>query len=279
MKTIDDNLKELDASQMAFKGIKYIALGIAILILFFGSWYTIGAGERGVLLTLGKPSPTSYESGFHAKIPLIQKVVKMNVKTQKYESDATAASSDLQTVNAKMAINYHITPDQVPRIYQELGIDYATTVIQPLEQEIVKASTARFTAEELITKREEVREEMKFNLRDRLQPRGIIVEELSIVNFDFSQSFNTAIEAKVTAEQNALAAKNKLAQVEYEKQQRITQAQGEAEAIKIQAAAIQVQGGDDYVRLQAISRWNGQLPQVTTGAVPFLDINQVAEVK
>lgn len=248
-------------------------IGLVIVIILFGCFYIVGAGERAVVVTLGKAADVSEAPGLHFKFPLIQKAVKFDVKTQKYEADASAASSDLQTVNAKLAINYHVSPESVPSIYKDIGLDYSNRVIQPLEQEIVKATTATFSAEELITKREEVRDEMKTSLTDRLRPRGIIVEEVSIVNFDFSESFNAAIENKVKAEQDALAAKNKLEQIKYEAEQRITQATAEAEAIKIQAQAINAQGGKDYVNLKAIEKWNGILPSVTGGgAVPFINV-------
>jgi regulator of protease activity HflC (stomatin/prohibitin superfamily) len=253
---------------------KYAFILILILILIFNAVYQIDAGQRGVLLTFGNPDLNAKAEGLHFKWPIIQTVIKMDIKTQKYEADASAASKDLQTVTSKIATNYHLTPDSVPILYKEIGINYQDRVIQPLEQEIVKATTAKFTAEELITKREEVRLDIKNTLHDRLLPRGIIVEEVSIVNFEFSPSFSSAIENKVTQEQNALAAKNKLAQIEYEAQQRITQAQGEAEAIKIQATAINSQGGRDYVQLQAISKWSGVMPQFVGGnAMPFIGVN------
>lgn len=257
-------IKDLDTETVSktkrLLGRIFIYLIIATIL--FGSFYIVGAGERAVVVTLGKAGESSMTPGFHFKLPFIQKAIKFDVKTQKYEADATAASSDLQTVNAKLAINYHLLPESIPLIYKEIGLDYSNRIIQPLEQEVVKATTARFTAEELITKREQVRDDMKNTLRERLALRGIIVEEVSIVNFDFSPSFNAAIEAKVTAEQNALAAKNKLAQVEYEAKQRITQATAEAEAIKIQAQAIQAQGGKEYTILQFINRWDGKLPGI-----------------
>jgi regulator of protease activity HflC (stomatin/prohibitin superfamily) len=198
----------------------------------------------------------------------------MDVKTQKYVADATAASRDLQDVKTKIAVNYHILPDSTPQLYKEIGIDYSDRIIQPFEQETVKATTAQFTAEELITKREQVKEQIRVSLAEKLRPRGIVVEDISIVNFEFSPSFTQAIEAKVTAEQNALREKNKLAQVEYEAKQRIAQAEGEAKAIQIQAEAIRAQGGKEYVQLQAIGKWNGQLPTMMFGdnALPFIEI-------
>lgn len=265
--------------EQIFAGIVLAVIAfISCLVVFFGSWYTIDAGERGILTTFGNPNMVPKEEGLHFKLPLIQDVVVMDIKTQKYEADLTAASKDLQDVNTKIAINYHLVSAQVPVIYKEIGIDYAARIIQPLEQEINKAVTSQFTAEELITKREMVREKMKNNLKEKLAPRGIVVEEVSIINFKFSESFSRAIEEKVTAEQQALTQKNKLAQVEYEAQQRVAQATAEAEAIKIQASAIQAQGGKDYVALQAIAKWNGAMPQYMFGdAMPFVSVPLGAE--
>jgi len=260
-----------------FNPILYLIYGgiiVVVLVLIFSTFYIVQAGQRGVLLTLGKPSEIARGEGLGIKIPLIQSVVKMDVKTQKYEADLTAASKDLQDVGTRIAVNYHLTPERVPEIYRTIGLDYSEKVIYPLEQETNKGITAQYTAEELITRREDVRQKMKDSLTEKLQPRGIIVEEISIIDFKFSDSFTQAIEAKVTAEQNALAAKNKLEQIKYEAEQRITQATAEAEAIKIQAQAITSQGGKDYVQLQAINKWNGILPQYTGGnAIPFINLN------
>lgn len=258
------------------KIVFYLFSFITFIIVLSGVVYIISAGERGVLLTFGKPDLQAKLEGIHFKIPIVQEIIKMDVKTQKYEADLTAASKDLQDVNTKIAINYRLVPENVPILYRDIGINYAEKIIYPLEQEVNKATTALFTAEELVTKRDEVREKMKNQLTEKLQPRGIIVEEVSIINFAFSESFTQAIESKVTAEQNALAAKNKLEQVKYEAQQRIEQAQGEAEAIKIQAQAIQSQGGKDYVQLQAINKWDGKMPLYSGGgALPFINIGQV----
>ena len=260
------------------KLIKWIVFLVMVAIVFFGSFYIISAGQRGVILTFGKTSEEAIKEGLHFKIPIIQSIVKMNIKTLKYEADLTAASKDLQDVNTKVAINYRIVPERVPEIYRTIGLSYQDVVIYPLEQETNKGITAKYTAEELITKREEVREKMKNDLKEKLDYRGIIVEEVSIIDFKFSEIFTQAIENKVTAEQDALAAKNKLAQVEYEAQQRKVQATAEAEAIKIQAQAIQSQGGNDYVRLQAIEKWNGVLPQFTGGGpIPFIDFSSISK--
>ena len=271
----EDNMKRKE-SQPEFNGLKFAfwtALVIFLIVLLFGCFYIVGAGERGVLLTLGKADMTAKEPGLHFKIPFIQSVVKMNVQTQKdVVEKASAASKDLQTVTTDVTINYYISPSSVAEIYVNIGSDYQNKVISPAILEVVKASTAQYTAEELITKRPEVKDLIDRALTERLATWNIKVQAVSITNFDFSEQFNTAIESKVTAEQNALAAKNKLAQVEYEAEQRVTQAKGEAEAIKIQVEAIKQTGGEQYVQLQYINKWNGQMPQVmSSSALPILN--------
>jgi regulator of protease activity HflC (stomatin/prohibitin superfamily) len=255
---------------------------IIVLIIFlfigftiFSTTYVIHAGERGVLLTFGKAKTESIGEGLNFKIPYIQQIVKMDVKTQKYEADLTAASSDLQDVSTKIAINYKIIPEQAPVIYTTLGLSYRENVIYPLEQETNKAITSQYTAEQLITKREEVRGKMKIALAEKLRERNIIVEEISIIDFKFSPSFTQAIETKVTAEQNALTAKNKLEQIKFEAEQRVVSAKAEAEALSLQKAQVT----PDLIKLRqievqklAIEKWNGILPQVTGNAIPFISL-------
>lgn len=249
-------------------------LGLLVLILILSSFGTVDAGFVGVKTRFSAVTGRVVEPGLFIKLPFIEYVVKINVQTQKEEANATAASKDLQNVTARVALNYSLDEGQIVNLYSNLGKDYKVRVIEPFIQEAVKATTSKFTAEELITKREIVSEDIKLNLSGKLIKLGINVEGLSIVNFDFSESFNVAIEAKVTAEQNALASKNKLEQIRYEAEQRVVQAKGEAEAIRIQANAITSQGGQEYVQLQAISKWDGSLPQYTGGgAIPFININ------
>jgi regulator of protease activity HflC (stomatin/prohibitin superfamily) len=237
-----------------------IIFGCFGLLLILNPFYTVSAGERAIVLEWGKPQDVAMTEGLHFKIPLYQSIVKTDIRTQKYEADLSAASKDLQTVSTKIAINYRLNSESVVSMYKSVGLDYAIKIIQPTEQEVNKAATAQYTAEELVTKREEVREKMKLLLLEKLSARGIIVEEINIVDFDFSPSFNAAIEAKVTAEQEALTQKNKLEQIKYEADQRVAQAEGEAKAIKAQAEAIKAQGGSEYIALQWIKQWDGKLP-------------------
>ena len=248
---------------------------LMIIILFQFPLGTVGAGEQGVQLRFNAVTGKVLDEGLYFRIPFIEKIKKMDVKIQKVETEADSSSKDLQIVDSTIALNFHVDPVKVADLYREVGVNFGSRIISPAIQESVKAGMAQFTAEELITKRPEVREAIKFALRDKLGIRGIIVDEFNIVNFNFSDSFDAAIEAKVTAEQSALEAKNKLEQIKFEAEQKITTAKAEAEAIRIQAQAITQQGGKDYVNLQAVSKWNGVLPvqMIPGGTVPFINLS------
>lgn len=233
----------------------------------------ISAGERGVVVNLGKVDRV-LDEGFYFINPVVNDVITFEVRTVKDEVQATAASKDLQTISAVVAVNYNLDPATVGTMYETIGRDYKARIIDPSVQESVKAATSKYTAEELITKRQAVRDDIKDNLTARLEKNGVLVTDVSIVDFNFSQSFNAAIEAKVTAEQEALAEKNRLEKVKYESEQKITQAKAEAEAIRIQAQAITQQGGQDYVQLKTVQKWDGKLPvnMYAGAALPFLQV-------
>ena len=241
-----------------------------VLVLLFSSFGTISAGEKGIKTRFGAVTGKIYDAGLNFKLPFVEKVVPMNVQTQKEQTNASAASSDLQNVSATIAVNYSVDPTQVAHIYQTIGVDFKERVIDPAIQENVKAVTANFTAEELVTKHEDVRDQIQTKLTEKLKTFGIDVEAFSIVNFDFSKSFNDAIEAKVTAEQNALAAKNKLDQVKYEAQQAVEEATGKAKALSIEGQALQ--SNPQVLQIRAIEKWNGVLPTVTGSSMPFVNI-------
>ena len=253
-----------------------IAAGIILLLLviLIGSPIgTVGAGERGVQLRFDAVTGHVFGEGLYFRWPLVERVIKLDIKVQKEQVDATAASKDLQTVNSNVALNFHLNPDTVAKIYQEVGVDYKIRIIDPTLQEAVKAVSAKFTAEELITRRESVRDEVKVLLHSKLDPRGIAVDEFNIVNFGFSSAFNSAIEAKVTAEQSALAAKNKLEQIKFEADQRIAEALGKAEAMRVESNALR--SNPQILELRALEKWDGVLPQVTgAGGTPFINIQK-----
>lgn len=235
-------------------------------------WTTVEAGSRGVVLEFGAFNGTVLEPGFHFLTPFRDRVVEIDVQTQKNETQVAAASKDLQSVTTTVALNFRLDPARVGDVYQKIGTGYGDRIIAPAIQEAVKAVTAKFTAEEVITRRQEVKEQTRQMLAERLAKDNILVEDLSIVNFDFSDSFNAAIEAKVTAEQQALAAKNKLEQVKFEAQQKVETAKAEAESIRIQAEALKQ--NQDLVNLRAVEKWDGVLPttMLPNGALPFLNL-------
>ncbi len=250
--------------------IKLYSIGsivLALLLLFFVFFlpFTIvSPGYRGLVTTFGKIQDVPLEPGFHLVSPFSE-IIHMDVRTQKAEAESVAASKDLQVVTTSIAVNYSLDTNALVSLYSTVGKDYEMKLIDPAIQESVKAATALFTAEELITKRNEVSTKIEENLLTQLDQGYFILENVNIVNFNFSDQFNEAIEAKVTAEQDALTAKNKLDQVKYEAEQRVAEAQAEAEAIRIQAESISAQGGAEYVKLKWVEKWDGKLPTTMLG--------------
>ena len=251
--------------------IRVISSTLALIVLVTSSLVIVNAGHVGVITRFGAVQ-RAINPGLQGKIPFAEGIKVIDTRVQKDQVDADAASKDLQTVKAAVALNYRLQPDKVDELYQQVGLEYKERVIDPAIQESVKASTAKFTAEELITRREDVREDIKAHLKNKLEFRGILVDEFNITNFDFSPTFNAAIEEKVTAVQKALAAEKKLEQVKFEAQQSIEAAKGKAEAIRIEAAALKE--NPQLLELRSIEKWDGKLPQfMGQGAVPFVNIN------
>lgn len=263
---------------------KWIILVIVlfVIILALNPFVIVGAGERGVVLTFGAVQKSVFNEGLHLRIPLVQKIVKIDVRVQKSQVDAESVSKDLQDTHSTIAINYHAMPDMASWIYQNLGAQYKERIIDPAVQEVVKAVTARYTAVELITQREKVRSEIKDLLRQRLVGYNIAVDDFSIINFRFSQQFTQAIESKQTAEQFALKAQRDLERIKIEAEQKVAQATAEAEALRLQKANITpelVKLRQIEASMKAIEKWDGHLPKVTSGAVPFIDVKSLEEQK
>lgn len=238
-------------------------LGILLLITILKSWFVVQPWYEWFTVTLGKVNPTVYSDWLHIKTPFITKSVKYNIQTQKLDAKADASSKDLQTVAATIVVNYKFKESEVVKLYKNVGKEekVAEKIITPAVQEVFKAVVAKYSAEQLITERSAVSKDIEDNLNKRLEAYWVQIQLFNIVNFDFSESFNDAIEAKVTAEQEALAEKNKLEKVKYESEQKIVAAEAQAKAIEIQAKAIQNQWGKEYVNLKWIEKWNWQLPQ------------------
>jgi regulator of protease activity HflC (stomatin/prohibitin superfamily) len=276
---------------------RFIGIAVILLIIigFLGSLAIVQVppGTRGVILTLGKVENRIMNEGLNFKNPITQRIIFMDVQIQKAESTESTATRDLQEVSTTVAVNYRLNPNKVNSIYQNLRQDYVSRVIKPNIEESLKATTATYRAEELITKRAEVKATFDAILEERLLVFEIEVVSVSLTDFQFSQSFSEAIEAKVTAEQEALKAKNVLETIRYEAQQQIIQAEaeknatiaialGKAEAQIISANAtsesiqlITSQMTDEYALYLWLNQWDGKLPLVMSGDEQsyFLDLN------
>ncbi|MBX7149125.1 prohibitin family protein [bacterium] len=250
------------------------AIIILIAIFSFSPFSLVGPGERGVVVRLGAVQDKVLGEGLHFKVPMMEKIEIIDVKTQKVEVDAPSFSKDLQNVDTRIALNYHLDPATVQRLLQEIGSDYEFRVIAPAIQESVKSATAQFTAAELVSERPKVKDAITKALTERLHPRHILVDDFSIVNFDFSDAYEHAVEEKQVAQQNALKAENDLRRITIEADQRVAQAKGEAEAIRIQSAALKE--NQDLIKLEAVKKWNGELPNymLSGGTLPFLDLGK-----
>jgi regulator of protease activity HflC (stomatin/prohibitin superfamily) len=273
-----DKTKEAMQAMMKKGPVRLVMIVAAIIfiLVFFRPWVQVGAGQRGIVLNFGAVQKQVLEEGLHLRIPVMQEIAIMDVKIQKAETDAAAASADLQDVSSRIALNYHVVPDKANVVYQKIGIQFKERIIDPAIQEVVKAVTAKYTAEELITKRPAVSEAMKVALSERLIANNIAVDAFSIVTFSFTKIFTEAIESKQTAEQLALKAKRDLDRIKIEAEQKITAARAEAESLRLQRANI----SPDLIELRrieanmkAIEKWNGILPQVTGGgAIPMIGL-------
>jgi len=252
-------------------------LAIIIVLSLLNPIRIVQSGTRGVITTFGKVDTTPLGEGLHFVMPLVNRVHMIDVRLQKSEGHGIAASRDLQQVKVSAALNWRLEPALVAHTYQAIGDQTAVAarVIEPAAQESTKAITAQYTAEELVTKRTEVSGKIRDALEQRLKRHGVIVDSLAAVNYDFSAVFDKAIEAKVEAEQKKLTAERDLERIKVEAEQAFAKARGEAEALKAKRLEIT----PDLLRLKqleneadAIKKWNGQLPQVTGGATPFVQL-------
>lgn len=277
------NNQEINILKETFKkGSWKTLLAIIILIIaisVFKPWVQVGAGERGIVLNFGAVQPNVLNEGIHFRVPIMQEIILMDIKIHKVVTDAASASSDLQDVALSVALNYHVIPEKANLVYQSIGVEFKERMIDPAIQEVMKAVSARYTAEELITKRPAVSKEMQESLTKRLLLSNISVDAFSIVSFSFSKIFTDAIEAKQTAEQNALKAERDLDRIKVEAQQTIEAATAEAEALRLQKMNISpdlIELRKIEANLKAIEKWNGIMPQVTgAGAMPFIGLSDI----
>jgi regulator of protease activity HflC (stomatin/prohibitin superfamily) len=270
----------------------FVIVGVIIALLVFTPIAIVPTGYRGIMLTFSSAQTAPLTEGIHFRIPLVQSVYKMPVMIERSETESEAASSDLQRVHTTVVLNYHIDPGQVVNVYRNLGPieNLEPNIIDPAVQEAMKAITARYTAEQLVTKRPTVADAIHGLLTTRLQRHGILIDEFSVTNFKFSASFDQAIEDKTVAEQRRLKAEIDLRTAKIEADQGIARANGIAESTKLnaEAQAVSLKVQRDAVspelielrkveaQLKAIEKWDGKLPSVNSGVTPFIQVQPEA---
>lgn len=270
------NDKIVDANERTVKKIAAtVIIVMAAVIVLLNSFTTVKAGHSGVVTTFGKVSENVLSEGLHFKIPFIQEIILVDNRVQKAEVSCSAASKDLQTVSSTIAVNYKVLNSYSASVYKNIGLDYEAVIITPAIQECVKAVTANFTAEELITNRQAIGDQMMELLKDKITDYGIDIQIFNITAFDFTEEYNAAIEAKQTAQQNALKAEQDLQRIKVEAEQKIAQAQAEAEAYRLKSEQIT----PEILISNYIEKWDGKLPTVVSGdsGTMMLDLSKLLE--
>ncbi len=252
-------------------------ISLFVVITFFNSFTTIKSGEIGLKSRFGQIVSQTTQEGIQFKIPYIEKVTKVNMKVQKADITSSSATKDLQDVSISFAINYQLQADKVMDLYKTVGASYVETILQPATQEALKNVTSKYTAEELITKRSEVSQQIIQDLSAKVNKYGIIINELNIIDLNFSEAYNKAIEDKQVAEQEVKKAQQELEKTKIEAEKKVAEAQAEADALRLQKEEIT----DELLELRrieaqtkAIEKWNGQLPStiIGTDSIPFINL-------
>ena len=250
-----------------------VIIGLLVLVVLFNCFVSVPAGHTGVVLQFGAVSNTVLDEGLHLKIPFVTQVVNVDNRVLKTEVSSTSASKDLQTISSTISLNYRVDRQNSAELYKNVGTRFEDVIVNPAIQECVKAVAAQFTAEELITQRQQVGDQMKELLEEKIAPFGLSIEVFNIINFDFSEEFNAAIEAKQTAQQNALKAEQDLQRIRVEAEQKIEQAKAEAESYKLKNQEIT----KETLAMEWINKWNGELPKVSGDANALIDIGSLLD--
>ena len=256
-----------------FKGTLALVALLVLVVLFCicNPLAIVGVGERGVKVTLGKVSPESYTEGVHFVTPFISKIRKMDVKTQKTNPATTVFTKDIQQARLVYVVNYNLQPENVHKMYREVGKDYKDKILMPIVEGTVKNVIGGWNASDLIANRARATSDILQTLQEQLNDNYIDVTDFQITEIDYSDTFEKAIESKVTAEQEALKAKNQTVQVQEEAKQKVISAEAEAKSMAIRANALSQNKA--LVEYEAVKKWDGKLPEYMMGnSVPFINL-------
>ncbi len=255
------------------KKILWVIIALAVVLVAMGSYFTVPAGSVAVKLRFGK-IVGSYTEGLHLKLPLVDTVEKFSVRIKKDSFETEAFSKDLQSVGLTLAINHRILPETIISVYRNLGPDYTNTVLRPAVEEWTKAVLAKYSAESVISNRVQVAKELDEILKEKMAEKQVVISDVAITNFEFSPQFLKAVEEKQIAEQEAKRATNLVEKVKKEAEQKILQAQAEAQSLRLQREVV----SDNLIRLRqveaqlkAIEKWDGRMPTYMAGdQMPFV---------
>ena len=255
-----------------FFGMPILVLGLLVCFLVMcNPFVMVGPGERGIKIRLGEVQQESYGEGLHIIFPFIQKFKTMDVKTQRNTLTTAVYTKDIQQARITYVINFNVQPNNVNRLFQEVGMDYQKTILTPVVEGTIKDIIGKWNAQDLIANREKATSEILEKLVQQLNDNYLNITDFQMIEINYSDVFERAIESKVTAEQEALKAKNKTVQVEEEAKQKVIAAQAEAKSMAIRAQALSQ--NKSLVEYEAVQKWDGKMPQYMMGnTVPFINI-------
>jgi regulator of protease activity HflC (stomatin/prohibitin superfamily) len=282
----ETSTESLGVSRSQLRNIGLIGVLFILFIILWGSYVIVPAGSRGVVLWLGRVEQRIMNEGLNFKVPLTESVIKVDVRVQPHPfREIDASSKEYQIVKMTGMMNFHIDPAFVNDLYQKVGLDFAEKVIDPAFNDFVKEVVPMYPIGEILPKREEIRQTAMKKLGDNLAKYHIMVDDIYFANIRFSPEYEKAIEAKQVAQQQVETQKQILAQREIEAQQKVATAKGEAESILVvaqeQAKANEVLSRaitPILVSYKSIERWNGVLPQVSGGVIPFIELGKMSAV-
>ena len=269
---------------MKFKQILLQVLGASVLTIGLTGCTQVDAGNLGVVTKWGEIQDLALQEGIHFRMPVQTNIINISTRVQRMEASATASSKDLQVVSTRIVLNYRLDPAQLVEIFRDIGTRLAVehTIIDPALQESLKQATAQYTAEELITRREQVKETLTESIRVTLAKSNVLVTELSITDFQFDAQYQQAVESKQVAEQRALTATNDLARIKVEAQQAEAKAVGEAKAMLARAEAeakaqelLRKTISAEIVYLRAVEKWDGKQPTIVGEGGAILDLGAI----
>ncbi len=253
--------------------VKVVVALVAIFLLagFLGSWVTIQAGHRGVVMHWGKVQPQVLDEGLHFTCPFMTSVQKLSVRVDKNQVKANGASKDMQTVTTDVAVNWHLKAEDVQKVFQTVGGKevIVENILTPAVNEVFKAACSRLAASDILAKRMQLKEDVDKSLNSRLAKYNIIVDDISIVDINFGEEFSKAIEAKQVAEQEAEQAKYTAMKATQEALAKVNTAKGDAEAQRLVQSTLT----GAILKQKAIDKWDGKFPVVMgSGSLPLLDM-------